>query len=94
MRKVKGERLEGQGKDNSHTQDFFFNNTPMIELADVDTCLENIQLREEYFDGPTRLSLALKTRTDAMRQHVHTVCLPFPGLLRSHSFITCDSDDD
>ena len=78
---VKGERLEGQGKENKNTQDFFFNNAPMIELTDVDTCLEIMQLREKYFDSPTSLSLALKTRTDALKQHA-------PGMLPNTNMIS------
>jgi hypothetical protein len=41
---VNGERLEGTDLKNS-TQDIFFNNAPMIELTDIDTCLEIMRLR-------------------------------------------------
>lgn len=64
---VEGERLEG-ADPNATTQDFFFNNAPMIELTDIDTCLEIMQLREKYFDSPTKLSAATKLRTDAIKQ--------------------------
>ena len=46
----------------------------MLELTDVDTCLEIMQLREQHFDSPTGLSLALKLRSDALKQHA-------PGML-------------
>ena len=82
---VKGERLEGEGSDhgndNNNTQDFFFNNAPMIELTDIDTCLEIMQLREKYFDNPTGLSLALKMRKDALKQHA-------PGMLPNTNMIS------
>jgi hypothetical protein len=65
---VEGERLEGADAD-ATTQDFFFNNAPMIELTDIDTCLEIMQLREKYFDSPTKLAAATKLRTDAIKQN-------------------------
>ena len=64
---VQGERLPGADQDAS-TQDFFFNNAPMIELTDIDTCLEIMELREKYFDSPTKLAAATKLRTDAIKQ--------------------------
>lgn len=64
---VEGERLEGAAV-NGTTQDFFFNNAPMIELTDIDTCLDIMQLREKYFDSPTKLAAATKLRTDAIKQ--------------------------
>jgi hypothetical protein len=64
---VEGERLEGADA-NAKTQDFFFNNAPMIELTDIDTCLEIMQLREKYFDSPVKLAAATKLRTDAIKQ--------------------------
>jgi hypothetical protein len=64
---VEGERLEGADVE-ATTQDFFFNNAPMIELTDIDTCLEIMQLREKYFDSPTKLAAATKLRTDAIKQ--------------------------
>lgn len=83
---VRGERLEGPGQENSNTQDFFFNNAPMIELTDIDTTLEIMQLREKHFDNPTALSLALKTRTDLMKQHA-PMMLPNTNMI-SHSMYT------
>jgi hypothetical protein len=64
---VEGERLEGADQD-AKTQDFLFNNAPMIELTDVDTCLEIMELREKYFDSPTKLAAATKLRADAIKQ--------------------------
>lgn len=64
---VEGERLEGADQ-NATTQDFFFNNAPMIELTDIGTCLEIMQLREKYFDSPVKLAAATKLRADAMKQ--------------------------
>ncbi|KAL6721664.1 hypothetical protein ACLMJK_000768 [Lecanora helva] len=84
---VKGERLEDQGETNEGTQDYFFDNAPMIELTDVGTCLEIMQLREKHFDGATGLSLALKTKTDAMKQ-LRQECSQIPTSSRtvcSHS---------
>lgn len=64
---AEGERLEG-ADPNAATQDFFFNNAPMIELTDIDTCLEIMELREKYFDSPMKLGAATKLRTDAIKQ--------------------------
>ncbi|OJJ46175.1 hypothetical protein ASPZODRAFT_142798 [Penicilliopsis zonata CBS 506.65] len=65
---VDGERLEGV-ENKTMTQDFFFNNAPMIELTNLDTTLDIMTLREKNFDNPTALSAALKLRTDAIKQH-------------------------
>lgn len=64
---VEGERLSSADQDAS-TQDFFFNNAPMIELTDIDTCLEIMELREKYFDSPTKLAAATVLRADVMKQ--------------------------
>lgn len=64
---AEGDRLEGAESD-ATTQDFFFNNAPMIELTDIDTCLEIMQIREKYFDSPMKLAAATKLRTDAIKQ--------------------------
>lgn len=69
-----------------HTQDFFFNIAPMIELTDIGTCLETMQLREKYFDSPAQLSLALRTRTDMLKQHAPGM-LPNTNII-SHSMFT------
>ncbi|KAI8938146.1 hypothetical protein NX059_005812 [Plenodomus lindquistii] len=82
---VEGERLEGADQD-ATTQDFFFNNAPMIELTDIDTCLEIMELREKYFDSPMKLGAATKLRTDAMKQSA-PFSLPNTNMI-SHSFYT------
>lgn len=78
---VPGERLDTPGNGDLSTQDFFFNNAPMIELTDIDTCLEIMQLREKHFDNPTALSMALKLRMDAIKQHA-------PGMLPNTNMIS------
>lgn len=83
---IHGERLETPGNKGLSTQDFFFNNAPMIELTDIDTCLEIMQLRERYFDNPNGLAMALKLRTDIIKQHAPGM-LPNTNLI-SHSMYT------
>lgn len=84
---VSGPRLlDLPDNKNLTTQDFFFNNAPMIELTDIDTCLSIMQLREKYFDSPTQLSLALKTRSDIIKQHAPSM-LPNTNII-SHSMFT------
>ncbi|KAH7081204.1 catalase-like domain-containing protein [Paraphoma chrysanthemicola] len=82
---VHGTRLEGADQD-AETQDFFFNNAPMIELTDLDTCLEIMELREKYFDSPVKLAAATKLRTDAIKQSAPGM-LPNTNMI-SHSFFT------
>lgn len=82
---VKGERIPGiQGNKDLSTQDFFWNNAPMIELTDLDTCLDIMTLREKYFDDPAALSRHLKLRKDLIKQHAPGM-LPNTHIL-SHSF--------
>lgn len=82
---VEGERLPSADQEAS-TQDFFFNNAPMIELTDINTCLEIMQLREKYFDSPLKLGAATKLRTDALKQSAPFM-LPNTNMI-SHSFYT------
>jgi hypothetical protein len=63
---VEGERLSSADQD-ATTQDFFFNNAPMIELTDIDTSLETMELREKCFDSPTKLAAVTSLRTDVMK---------------------------
>lgn len=56
------------------------NNAPMVELTDIDTTLEIIQLREKYFDSPKTLQLELAKRSDRMKQFA-------PGMLPNHYII-------
>ena len=90
---VKGERISDiTGNENLSTQDFFWNNAPVIELTDVDTCLEIMQLREKYFDDPAALFRHMKLRTDLVKQHapfllaldVFSGRLSLWGLLRAY----------
>jgi hypothetical protein len=82
---VDGERLPSADQ-NASTQDFFFNNAPMIELTDPPTCLEIMELREKYFDSPTKLGAATKLRTDPVKQAA-PFWLPNTNMI-SHSFYT------
>jgi hypothetical protein len=82
---VEGERLEG-ADPSSTTQDFFFNNTPMIALTDIDTCLDVMQMREKYFDSPMKLSAATKLRKNALNQNAPFM-LPNTNII-SHEFFT------
>lgn len=82
---VGGERLPDADQD-ATTQDFFFNNAPMIELTDLPTCLEIMRLREKYFDSPLKLGAATKLRMDAVKQTA-PFQLPNTNMI-SHSFYT------
>lgn len=68
------------------TQDFFFNNAPMLELTDVSTTLDIMRLREKYFDNPTQLAIHTKLRTDAVKQSAPTM-LPNTNMI-SHEMFT------
>ena len=64
---VKGERiLDDQA--GLETQDFLWNNAPMVELTDVKTTLEIQRLRERYFDDHVQLKKELAKRRDAAKQ--------------------------
>lgn len=78
---VQGDRLgnEEQAKGN-RTQDFMFNNAPMVELTDINTTLEIMRLREQYFDSPLKLQGALALRSDRMKQFA-------PGMLPNNHLI-------
>ena len=82
---VAGQRLPSADQD-AKTQDFFFNNAPMIELTDLPTCLEIMQLREKYFDSPLKLGAATKLRSDPIKQAAPFM-LPNTNMI-SHSFYT------
>lgn len=82
---IQGERLPGS--DSACTmQDFFFNNASSIELTGVDTCLDFMQMREKYFDNPTKLAAASRLRTDGLKQ-VTPFQLPNTNMI-SYSFYT------
>ena len=62
-------RIPGHGGNKGlNTQDFLFNNAPMLELTDLNTTLDIMQTREKHFDSPTKLTAATLARTDAMKQ--------------------------
>ena len=61
--------MDFHGNENLSTQDFFWKNALMIELTDIDTCLDIMQLREKYSDNPTALFRQMKLRTDLVKQH-------------------------
>lgn len=48
----------------THTQDFTFNNAPLLELRDLPTCLEIFTLREKYFNDKNALTEQVKKRDD------------------------------
>jgi hypothetical protein len=66
---VKGDRiLDDQDQVRLDTQDFLWNNAPMVELTDVKTTLEIQRLREKYYDDHTQLKKELVKRRDAAKQ--------------------------
>lgn len=83
---VEGARLPSPGNEEGTTQDWLMNNSPALELTDVDTTLDIMSLREKYFDNPNQLGLQLKLRTDAIKQH-GPYMLPNTNVL-SHAFYT------
>ena len=74
------------GNEELMTQDFLFNNAPMLELTDIDTTLDIMTMREKHFDNPTALSAATKLRTDALKQNAPGM-LPNTNII-SHSMFT------
>jgi hypothetical protein len=79
------ELLEGADPA-STTQDFFFNNTPSIELTDIDVLLDIMNLRLSHFDSPTALQAATALRTDAVKQ-MAPFLLPNTNII-SHALYT------
>ncbi|WVR07628.1 hypothetical protein IAU60_004670 [Kwoniella sp. DSM 27419] len=67
---VEGKRLSPapDGSEDQGTQDFLFNNAPIVELTDLDTTIEIFELRTKYFDSPTKLQLELAKRSDRLKQ--------------------------
>ncbi|WWC64502.1 uncharacterized protein I303_107112 [Kwoniella dejecticola CBS 10117] len=72
---VQGERLSPSpdGSTDQGTQDFLFNNAPIVELTDLNTTIEIFELRTRYFDNPTRLNLELAKRSDRLKQFAPTM---------------------
>lgn len=58
-----GPWLDAKGEQ-SKTQDFTFNNAPVLELKDLPTCLEIITIRERNFDNPEQLQKEIEKRDD------------------------------
>lgn len=56
------------GGERASTQDLFFNNTPISELANLTIALEIFTLREKFWDDPEGLRQALLARKDANLQ--------------------------
>jgi hypothetical protein len=52
----------------------------MIELTDIDTCLDIMKLREKHFDDPVTLQVKIALRTDASKQTA-------PGMLPNTNII-------
>lgn len=50
--------------EQTHTQDFTFNNAPLLELKNLPTTLEIFTLREKYFNDPEQLKAAVSKRDD------------------------------
>ncbi|KAL9602001.1 MAG: hypothetical protein Q9219_002109 [cf. Caloplaca sp. 3 TL-2023] len=74
------------GNGDLNTQDFLFNNAPMLELTKIDTTLDIMSTREKHFDKPVALSAATKLRKDALKQNAPGM-LPNTNII-SHSFFT------
>ncbi len=55
--------LDSAGEQ-THTQDFTFNNAPLLELKDLPNTLEIFSLREQWFHNPETLKLKLLDRED------------------------------
>lgn len=82
---VSGDRLSDDGLQ---TQDFLFNNAPMVELTDVRTTLEVMELREEYFDDKATLAKEIAKRSDAAKQLAPTM-LPNTYVIGSTMYSQC-----
>ena len=82
---VEGERLE---EDGLQTQDMMFNNSPMVELTDIDTTLEIFKLRERYYDSPKTLQLELAKRSDRTKQ-LAPAMLPNTHVIGTELYTQC-----
>ena len=65
-----------------------FNNSPQIELTDVTTCLEIVQLREKYFDSLVALQAQLALRNDRLKQFAPSM-LPNVHVIGAELFTQC-----
>lgn len=68
---VEGSFMDPAG-DRTKTQDFTFNNAPVLELRDVKTCVEVFTIREAHFREPEKIAPKMKKRRDAQLQMAPT----------------------
>lgn len=66
--------------DKTHTQDFTFNNAPLLELTDLPTTAQIVGLREANFHDPENLKAQLEKREDKDLQFA-------PAGLPNHHFM-------
>ncbi|KAK4569477.1 hypothetical protein LTR86_003240 [Recurvomyces mirabilis] len=74
-----GSFLDSVG-ERTKTQDFTFNNAPLLELTDLPTTLEIFMIRERSFDDPDNLKAELSKRKDKDLQFA-------PARLPNHHFM-------
>lgn len=60
---VEGSFMDPAG-EGTKTQDFTFNNAPVLELRDVKTCVEVFTVQEAHFREPERIAPEMKKRKD------------------------------
>lgn len=60
---VNGTFISPEGSK-THTQDFTFNNAPILELRDVSTTVEIFHIRESHFREPEKIEPELRKRKD------------------------------
>lgn len=68
---VEGNFLDPAG-ERSRTQDFTFNNAPVLELRDAKTTVEIFKIREAHFRDPEQIAPEIKKRNDANLQMAPT----------------------
>ena len=68
---VEGSFMDCAG-ERTKTQDFTFNNTPVLELRDVKTCVEVFTIGEAHFREPEKIAPEMKKRKDAQLQMAPT----------------------
>lgn len=76
---VSGDFLESEGRL-SKTQDLTFNNAPLLELGDVNRCLEIFDIRNKHFLEPEKIAGELEQRDDEELQKA-------PMRLPNHHFL-------
>lgn len=77
---VVGDFLSPEG-EKSHTQDFTFNNAPLLELTDLPTAVEIFHIRERHFREPEKIEPELRKRKDKNLQLA-------PGQLPNQHFLS------